>query len=158
MGRKRVKEPMRLETFYSEIESWSREFCWGVNRMRWEFAPECVYERNLIAVEGRIWHIDSDIRKRRKFKNMRMHLLPSRHTVQEWGEEEVDQVGAIYVKEGVLCGSAFIPEQAHATLIGSLAAGCFKEMVVTVKNLRYNKGTTDKICMNPEVSVFEEDE
>ncbi len=86
-----------------------------------------------------------------------MHLLPSRHTVHEWGKEETDKIGSIFVQDGVLCGSAFIPEQTHATLVPSLAAGCFKEMVVKVKNLSYNKGTTDKVSLNPEISQFEED-
>ncbi len=125
--------------------------------MSWEFAPESVYERNAIAIEGKIWHIDSDIKKRRKFERMRMHLLPSRHPFSEWAEDEVDAIGNIWVEEGVLGGSAFIPEQPHASLIPSLAADCFKEMVVRVRDLKYNKGHTDKICLNPEISEFAED-
>ena len=156
MTRKRTKEPMKLETYYCEIETWSRSFCWEVNRRRWEFAPDWVDERNEIAMEGRIFHIFGDVRKRRKFKRMRMHLLPSRHTIYDWGKEEIDRIGAIYVWEGVLCGSAFIPEQSHASLIPSLAAGCFKEMVVRVRDLKYNKGHTDKICLNPRVTPHDE--
>jgi len=135
MGRKKTKDQMKLETFYSEIESWSRTFTWKVNRRPWEFAPYPVEMSNEVTIEGKIFHISSNAKKRREFRQMRLHLIPSSYTFQEWAEEEVDRIGAIFVQDGILCGSAFIPEQAHATLIPSLAADCFKEMVVTVLGL-----------------------
>ncbi len=46
MARRKKKKQDRYEYYYSEIESWSRSFCWEVNRRRWELAPDfCLREK-----------------------------------------------------------------------------------------------------------------
>ncbi len=146
MGRRKTKEPLRLEEYYCEIESWSRSFCWGVNRMRWEFAPDWAYERNRIVVEGRIWHIDSDIRKRRKYERLSAYLFSSSSPISEWNQE-ANSIGGVWVEDGALCCGAHMPLDTFVTMVPSLVVGCFKQVVVTVLDLKYNKGRTDETCL-----------
>ena len=154
MARKLKKEYERREEYYVEIEKWTRKYSVGINRHPWEFNQDRFSEWNTVVVTGKIRHIHSDVRARRKYERLSVYIFSSSSPISKWNQE-ANSIGGVWVEDGVLCCGAHMPPDAFVTMVPSLAAECFKEVMVVVLDLKYHKGRTDEICLRPELTPME---
>ena len=152
VSRQKARKKDKLEMFYFTVDSWSREYRFGINRHPWEFSPDHYDEHDTIMVVGRLRN-----RTRRKFDRGELHLLASPVPRNQWSNE-IERIGNAWVQDGKLCCSAWIPADAFHSLAPAFAANKFKEMTFTVCNLRYNKGAMEYIHLDYEPTPLEDDD
>ena len=141
-----------FETFYFTVDDWAREYRFGINRHRWEFDPNHHSERDEILVAGRL-----RIRTKRKVISGEAHILPSYVPRDQFGDDS-ERIGNAWIKDGRLHCSAFVPSDAYWSIPSCLSAGKFIEMTMRITNLYRNKGKTDSIGLDFELTAIEEEE
>ena len=147
--RYRLKRGDRLETFWCKLDSWKREYSWGVNWHPWEYNDESWSETDVVTLLG-----TRRSASERPYKTIEAHLLPT-HAHRDKIQSDLDAIGNVWTRRGEkgrLCCSAFVPADAYQSLCGSVSRGDFVEFVVRVRNLTRGRGTTDEISLRPELT------
>lgn len=147
----RKKQVAKLESYWFAIDNWYRKFSFGINHHPWEMSPGHFDEHDTITVVGRLRS-----QTHRKFAMGELYLLPSQVPHAEWSDE-TDRIGNAWIKDGKLCCSAWIQNDAFYSLPPAFAVHRFKEMVMTVCDLRYNKGKTDFIRLHHEITELDDE-
>lgn len=152
MGRKKRVTEDGGEWFFFTVDDWFREYGFGINRHPWELSPGHYDERDTIIVVGRLRS-----QTRRKIARGELHLLASPVPRERWGND-ADRIGNAWIKDGTLRCSAWIAADVFHSLGPALATARFREMSCTVRHLWRNKGATDYVRLNRELTPIEEGE
>jgi hypothetical protein len=152
MARRRASVQDKFELFRFTMDDWYREYRFSINLHPWEYSPGHYDEHDAIVVVGALRN-----RTKRKFNRGELHLLPTDTPRSKWSDEAT-RIGNIWVMDGCLHASAWMASDTFYSLTPAFATGRFKEMSITVSNLRYNKGGTYGIHLDHELTVLEEDE
>jgi len=148
---KRKKKDV-FESYYFTVDDWSREYRFEINRHRWEYDPNHHSERDEIRIAGRL-----GTKTKRKLITGEAHLLLSYVPRGDYSDE-ADRIGNAWIKDGRLYCSAFIPSDAYWSIPACLAAGKFVEMTMRIGNLHHNKGRTDSVGLDFELTHIEEED
>lgn len=152
MAGQKTRTQDKYEFFCFTIDDWRRDYRFGINRHPWELSPGHYDESDTIIIVGTL-----RTRTQRKFDRGNLHLLTSELPRSKWSDEAT-RIGNVWVRDGCLNASAWIASDTFHSLSPALAAGRFKQMCITVSNLRYNKGGTYDIHLDHELMVLDEDE
>lgn len=148
-NRTKKKPTTTLETYWFTVDGWYREYRFGLNHHPWELSPGHYDEYDTITILGRLRNTT-----KRKLTTGELYVLPTHVPRSEWSDES-NRIGNAWVKEGKLCCSAWVHSDLYYSLPPTLSEHRFKEMVITVSNLRYNKGGTDFIRFHREETELE---
>jgi len=156
---RRGREPLpNLEYFYAAVEDWSPKVSIGLNHWKFDLLPDHIMERSSIAVSGPIRrHEGPKTAARRKLRRLSMTFLPTHKRPETWSES-ADRIGNVWVEDGKICASVWGSESSFTALGPGLAAGKFKELMLRVRDFRYNKGATDEVELSPVLTPDEKNE
>lgn len=136
----------KFETYWFSVDDWNREYRFGINRHPWELSPGHYDEHDTIIIYGKLRN-----NTKRKFDSGELRLLPSLVPREQWADD-TEKIGNAWIENGKLFCSAWILSDVFYSLPAVLAENKFKEMIFTVNNLRYNKGSTDYVRLSHELS------
>ena len=152
--RSRLSRDDRLDTFWCTLDSWKREYSWGVNWQPWEYNDESWSEIDSVTLVG-----TRRSASERPYRTVEVHLLPF-HGTRDKIRGDLDAIGNVWTargQSGRLFCSAFVPADAFYSLCESVTRGAFVEMAVRVRNLRRGRAVMDEISLRPELTELSED-
>jgi len=124
----------------------------GVNRIpsRKGFDKERGFDEwDHLELFGTIRHHYANRRKRsRKGQKIVIWLYPTHVSREDWRDDPV-AIGNVWTQEGKLFGSTYLASETFYSLFPCLVAKIFKEIIITIRNMKYRRGDLDCIEFSP---------
>lgn len=147
--RKNIRPFQIYDSFYCTIEEWQREYHFGamIPDRKYEESGHKEWDRITITTKIR-HHITNRINSRRKFEVVEFWLSPD-HTLRSNWSKDAKDIGGIFSDRGLLRAYVDLASDAFYSLIPCLVTDHFKEINVSVRNLRYSHGDIQSIGFEP---------
>ena len=154
MAKKRkIRQRDTYDAFYCTIDSWHREYHFGIKYPEsWRSEKERSFnEWDRVEIVGKVRHHSRGrMTRRRPFEVAEVWLFPIHIPRREWEKDPQDIGGIFQASDGKLGVIIKLAAGAYYSLIHSLSAKQFKQLTVTIRNLRFSRGYVDGIQFDPE--------
>lgn len=142
-----------VDRLYCTLDGWQRTFRFGVNRFppRREFDEKegGFKEWDHLELFGTIRYHDNNRKTRsRKGRKVVIWLFPTHVPRQDW-RDDPGAIGGVWTQEGKLFGTLHLASDTFYSLFPCLMAGIFKELNITIRNMKYRRGDLDCIEFSP---------
>ena len=151
MGRQKKRRPTEIhDSFCCTIGDWRREYHFGamIPERKYEDSGHKEWDRIIIATKIRR-HSTSRIKSSRKFEEVELCLSPDHALRGKWSKD-AKSVGVIMFDRKMLRAYADLASDVYYSLIPCLATNHFKEIALSVRNLRYWRGDIQWIGFDPQ--------
>jgi hypothetical protein len=82
-------------------------------------------------------------------------ISPTHIPRNDW-RDDPNAIGGVWTQAGKLFGTLFLGSDIFYSLFPCLVAGTFKEMGITIRNMRYRRGDLDCIEFSPQETSLED--
>ena len=156
MKRKRHRPIEVYDSFYCTVVDWRREYRFGalIPERKYDDSGHKEWDRIVVATKVR-HHDTSRIKSRRKFEAMEFWLSPDHALRGNWSKD-AERIGMIFFDRQSFRAHVDLASDVYFSLIPCLATCHFKEITLTVRNLRYWRGDIQWIGFQPEETPAEE--
>ena len=153
--RKKTSKEDTYDRFYCSVDSWRRDYSFGIKR--WEIpgleTDKPYRELDHLVITGTVVSHDTNRKpNRRKFKTIEINLIPTHVPRDDW-RKDLEAVGHAWTEKGEkgkLRGTVRLPADVFYSLFPCLAINHFREFSVKVLNLHYTKGSIDDFSLDME--------
>jgi len=154
MAKKRNIRPRETyDAFYCTIDRWHREYHFGIKYPESRRDPNgrSFDEWDRVEIVGKIRHHSRGrMTRRRPFEVAEVWLFPIHIPRSEWEKDPQDIGNIMQANNGLLRVMIYLAAGAYYSLIHSLSTNQFKQLTVTIRNLRFSRGYVDGIQFDPE--------
>jgi hypothetical protein len=161
MARRKKDTPVTpIDSLYCTVDGWQRTFRFGINRFRprIEFGEKegGFKEWDHLEIFGTIQHHRANRRTRpRKGQKVILWIFPTDVPRKDWREDPA-AIGGVWTEQGKLFGTMYLAADTFYSLFPCLVAGIFKELEITIRNMKYRRGDLDQIEFSPMETSIED--
>ena len=137
-----------LRRLYFSIDRSERSYWFGINHTNRHIWPEKFWEHDAIEVHGSIRHAYN-----KPIEKIRLHVEPIRVPRERFNTEATDIGGAWMEQKMVLYAHVGVPADAFYSLAESLGRGEFKEVSLTLLDLKRGRARVDGFCLEPRLTA-----
>lgn len=141
---------------YCTVGDWRREYHFGAMIPERKYDDSGHKEWDRIIVTTKIRHHETNrVKSRRKFEAVEFCLSPD-HTLRGKWNKDAKSIGMILYDRELFRAYVDLASDVYYSLIPLLATSHFKEITLSVRNLRYWRGDIQWIGFQPEETPSEE--
>lgn len=143
MTRAKSRRPqLGLRRLYFSVERTDRSYWFGINHSNRKVWPEHFWEHDAFDVHGLIRHAYD-----KPIEGIQLHVEPI-HVDRERLNPEADCIGVAWMQQKtVLYASVQVPADAFYSLAECLGRGAFKEVSITLLDLKRGRARVDGFCL-----------
>jgi len=154
--KKRCRPTQNYDRFYCSVGEWRREYDFGAMVPERKYDDSGHKERDHITITTKVrHHTTTRAKSSRKFEAMDFILSPE-HALREKWSKDAERIGMIFFDRESFRAHVDLASDVYFSLIPCLAANHFKEITLTVRNLRYWRGDIQWVGFQPEETPPEE--
>jgi hypothetical protein len=154
--KRRRRQIHHYDRFCCTVGEWRREYNFGAIVPERKYDDSGHKERDHITITTKVrHHTTTRAKSSRKFEAMEFILFPDHALRGKWSKD-AERIGMIFFDRQSLRAHVDLASDVYYSLIPGLAACHFKEITLTVRNLRYWRGDIQWIGFQPEETPSEE--